>query len=321
MNFGFYILGTPNGYNQYPADNNSTSYRDYIQSNSAESQMTVKRSGQLVHYLYMKKIQESSSDFLGFCLVFNGVYCYNPKQLFELFNRVFLDVQSEGEFIKYKIGKSNFIVSKFVEKVPEIERIKDIFKDSIENELIYDFRKLPLSFKFGNGHKSISINDTISDILAAIAEYEVVHINSNEKSSSELERTQKMLTDLWAEKRKLQQNYNMLLAKKRQYGIVIVLCITLIGFGMGLLAYNKNLQSRDTQIVNLKKEIKQKEENVKSLSNDVDRLRTQTRKLISEKTKLQITVSELNTSNLKLSTKIDQLNTLLEDSMINPKIE
>lgn len=313
MNFSFYILGAPNGYNQYPADNNSTAFQEFIQTNTTESQLTVKRSGQLVYYVYMRRLQEKSSNFLGFCLVFNGVYCRKSKKLFELFDRAYFDVQLKGEFLKFDKGKSNYIISKFVEKSLEIERIKTFFKNNLEHDFIHDFTNLSPSFKLGNGHKTISIKENDIYILATISEYEIVHISNNEKSLSELERTQKMLTDLYAEKHTLQQNFNKLLAKKKQYSIIIALCFILISSGTGLFVFNINLQSKESRINNLIKEITQKRVDVKNLENEVTQLRTEKQKLTSEKRTLQDNIFKLTHRNIELITKIDQLNSIIYD--------
>lgn len=314
MNFGFYVFGTPNGYNQYPADGNSTAFQEFSQSATAESQMTVKRSGQLVYYVYVQKLTEKSANFLGFCLVFNGVYCGNPKKLFRLFSRAYFDVELKGEFLRFDKAGSNYAIGKFAEKLLEVERIKTFFKHNIENDSIYNFVNLPSSFKFGGGKKTISIQETGADILGAIAEYEVVHIANNEKAVSELERTKKMLTDLWAEQHALQQSFNKLLAKKKQYRIVLVLCLILIGCGAGLVAFNKNLQSRDSQISGLNTEIVQKNIEIENLKNDVAQLETDKQKLVIEKVALRISVSKLNTIKTKLTATVNQLRSVIYEN-------
>ena len=315
MNFSFYIHGTPNGYNQYPFDNNSVSLQEFAQSNTTESQLTVFRKGQLVYYAYMRRLQEKSSTFLGFCLVFNGVYCRNPKKLYDLFDRVFYDVQLKGEFLKFDKGKSVYIVGKFTEKLLEIERIKMFFKNNLEDDFTRDFTSISPAFKFGNGKKNISIKENSIDILTAIAEFEVVHIANNEKSLSELERTQKLLTDLYVEKQTLQQNYNKLLAKKRQYSVVILLCFILIGCAAGLFTFNRNLQSKDSQIGNLNKEVKQKQDNIETLNQNITQLQVRQKTLENENINLTNKVSQLFENNKELKATNEQLDS--ENSTLN----
>jgi len=319
MNFSFYIFGTPSGYNQYPADSNSTVFQEFLQNKTTESQLTIKRSGQLIFYVYVRRLQEKSSNILGFSLVLNGVYCRNPRKLFELFDRAYINIQLKGEFLKFDKGKSNYIISKFAEKSLEIERIKNFFKNNLEYDFIDDFTNLSSSFKFGNGNKTISIKENDVDILATIAEYEVVHISNNEKSLSELERAQRMLTNLWAEKDALQQKFNKLLAKKKQYSVVIALCFILIGCGAGLFVVNINLQSKDSRIINLNEQIKQKNIDIKNLDSLVARLQTEKQKLAHEKRILQDKNFGLTNKNIKLTITINQLESVINENKIPHK--
>jgi formylglycine-generating enzyme required for sulfatase activity len=272
MNFNFYIFGTPNGYNQYPSDN-SDMFQRFAQANTTvESQLTVYRSGSLVYYAYIRWLQEKSDDYMGFCLVFNGVYCSNPQKLFSLFNRAFYDVQLKGEMRKFEKGKSFFTVNKFAEKQNEIERIKDFFKNYLENDFRRDFEALPTSFRIGNGQKSISVKETNDAIIAAIREYDCVHITNSEKSLSELERTQKQLTNLYAEKEELATNYRKLTAQKKQYKAVLFLFFIVIGCTIGLFTSNNDLKDRDDQISTLTDSVKKLNSDVDNLNNAIDKL-------------------------------------------------
>ncbi|MEP7197106.1 MAG: hypothetical protein ABI851_11360 [Saprospiraceae bacterium] len=272
MNFSFYIFGTPNGYNQYPDDNNSSVFQEFVQRNTNESQLTVKRNGQLVYYVYSRHFQEKSNGLLGFCLVFNGVYCRNLKKLFGLFDRTYFDVQLKGEFLKFDKVKVNYIINKFADKLLEIERIKTFFKNNLEHDFTQDFTNLSPAFKFGNSNKTISIKETDVDILAAIAEYEVVHIFNNEKSSSELDRIHKMLSELYAEKYETNVKYQKLIGEKKQYKAVIFLCIAVFGCIIGLVIFNNNLESKDDNIQSLKTELANKNLTVSSQQSEITQL-------------------------------------------------
>ncbi|MDH6303910.1 tetratricopeptide (TPR) repeat protein [Parabacteroides sp. PF5-5] len=241
MNFSFYIYGTPNGYNQYPADSNSVEWKEFALNNTAESQLSICRKGQLIFYAYMRRLQEKTNYYLGFCLVFNGVYCQNPQKLFSLFDKAFDDVLMKGELLRFDKGKCLYTINKFSEKQAEIEYIKLFFKSNIDTEFNRDFIAISPSFKIGNGIKTISVKETGSDILAAMAEYDIVHISNNEKTLSELERTHKLLTELYAEKQELQKKYRKLVAQKKQYKVVLFLCLVVFGCTIGLFAFNKRV--------------------------------------------------------------------------------
>lgn len=286
MNFSFYIYGTPNGYDQYYADSNSEQFQNFAKENSTESQLTVLRDGQLVYYAYLQRLQEKSSNFLGFCLVFNGVYCQNPKKLFDLFDRGFSEVLMKGEILKFEKGKCLFTVNKFVDKLNEFERIKLFFKHELENNFNRDFVVLPSSFKVGNGKRMnpISVKENINEIITAISEYDVVHIVNNDRSLSELDRTHKMLTELYSEKQELNEKYRKLVAKKKQYKVVILLCLVVI---ISTIVFFSTLNNRDETIKDLNNQIVNKDNEIEKLNDNVSDLKTKNSNLTSKNKQIQ----------------------------------
>jgi outer membrane murein-binding lipoprotein Lpp len=315
MNFSFYIYGTPNGYNQYPSDNNSVDFREFAQNNNAESQLTVKRSERLVYYVYVRRLPESTNHFIGFCLVFNGMYCTNPKTLFSLFDRSFDDTLMNGELLKFEKGRYVYTFDKFAEKQVEIDRIKAFFKDSLESDFTRNFVALPSSFKVGNGSKTISVKDSKSKILAAIAEYDCVHISNNEKSLSELERTHKLLTGLYAEKQELQSNYNKLIVQKKQYKAVFFLCLIVICCVISLLVFNSNLKNRDSQINYLNAELTEKNQNIENLHTAIAQLQLDKQTLSSEISALKDDLQQKIDTISSKDSEIENLNANI--SMLN----
>lgn len=321
MNFSFYILGTPNGYNQYPLDNTGQEFMSFIQQNNAESQLTIKRSGQLVYYVYSRRLQDKTNKFLGFCLVFNGVYCENQKKLSDLFDSAFYDVQMKGELVKFEKGNAVYSINKFSEKALEIERIKTFFKTHIDSGFAGDFAAVSPKFKVGNGSIRISIKENNADIIAAMAEFDIVHVTNNEKSLSELERTQKLLTDLYAEKEILSKKYNKLLSQKKQYKVVLFLCFILIGCAIGLFTFNENLKSKDSTIINLQSNIADMNDTISSKQSEISDLHYNCQNLKNEMNGLNETIitrdntikeykyeiQSLNETNNYLSSQINDL--------------
>ena len=313
MNYSFYIYGTPNGYNQYPADNNSTAFQDFAQSNATESQMTVWRKEHLIYYSYLRLLQEKSNNYLGFCLTFNNIYCQNPQKLFTLFDRVFDDVLIKGELLRFDKNKITYTIDKFAEKPLEIERINNFFKFELENNFIRDFTTIPASFKIGNGKISISVRETSSEILATISEFDCVHISNNEKSLSELERTHKMLVDLYAEKQDLETKYRKIVAQKKQYKVVILLCLVLIGCAIGLFTFNKNLQSKDSQINTLNSTVNQQQSKIENLNTNIADLQVKNNTLLSENLSLSNNLQKITADKDHLFSENEQLNSTISD--------
>ena len=72
MNFKLYIFGESSGYKQYPDDSNS--FKEYFKYQQSNSSLYIQRKADLVYYVYSQKIDKEKNSFLGFCIVFNGVY-------------------------------------------------------------------------------------------------------------------------------------------------------------------------------------------------------------------------------------------------------
>ncbi|MEO1262974.1 MAG: hypothetical protein AAFZ15_29465 [Bacteroidota bacterium] len=297
MNFGFYIFGTPNGYDQYPADNKSDTFYELIKNNSYESQLTVQRSRQIVYYIYIRRIQEKPNNFFGLCLIFNGVYCHNIKKLFELFGRAYFDIQSEGYFFKFDKGKTNYSVNKFTDRSHEIERIKSFFKSNLENNLIQDFDDIPSRFKFGNGERKISINKNNNDILSNIAEYETVHIWSKEK----------ILSGVHTGKHNLQQRFSNLSIKKK-LSIFVVLVLVLLYISWNIYERRQMTLTIDPLVTNGLIALKEKVNCInKILENKPEDIE------IKESTDFKLTGIKLRLSSMGLSTPIKDITDLESD--------
>lgn len=184
MNFSLYIFGTPNGYDQYPLDSNSTKFQEILTSCNSESQLSVLRDNQLIQYVYVRKI--SSNDGFcwgfGFALVVTGVYCLNCHTLNDLFETAFYDVLLKGKLFRYQGNSFSYQVSKFADDINEIKRINTFFKSKLEYELGDLFVTIPSSFSIGNGQTSISMKESASDINLAVENFDIVHITNNENS-------------------------------------------------------------------------------------------------------------------------------------------
>lgn len=183
MNFSLYVIGTPNGYDQYPLDSNSAKFQEILTSCNSESQLSVLRDNQLIQYVYVRKI--SSDD--GFCwgfglvLVVTGVYCINCHTLNDLFETAFYDVLLKGKLFHYQGNSFSYQVSKFADDINEIKRINSFFKSKLEYGIGDLFVTIPSSFSVGNGQTSISMKESASDINFAVKSFDVVHITNNEK--------------------------------------------------------------------------------------------------------------------------------------------
>ncbi|MBK6698396.1 MAG: hypothetical protein IPG55_00555 [Saprospiraceae bacterium] len=274
MNFSLYIFGNPSGYNQYPSDANSLLFQGFLQKQQSDSQLTIYRSGQLVYYVHTRKLSSDKPDYyLGICLIFNGIYCSDVKQLFNLFDKIYSDIALNGILLQInKSGKISFAIDKLSSRLPEMERIKLFINNNLEEKFSKIFNSLNSSFKVSNSSKSLTLNDQPLDILEAIREYDCVYISNNEQFSSGLNRIHKMLFELYAENQDIIKRYQKLYGEKKQYKFVIILCITLIGCILGLLLFSKNIQAKDGAIQSLNSEIYKKDQEISNMQSEISEL-------------------------------------------------
>ena len=186
MNFSLYIIGTPDGYDQYPLDSNSDRFHALVSSCDSKACLSVLRNNQLVQYVYVRKMSGEDGSCLGFGFVFvlTGVYCVNCHALNELFETAFYDVLLKGKLFDFQENKFSFQVSRFIDDIGEINRIRTFFESKLESEFKELFVPVPPSFSIGNGETSVSFKDSVSDINSAVESFDVVHITNDEKIGS-----------------------------------------------------------------------------------------------------------------------------------------
>ena len=248
MNFSFYLLGNPDGYNQCPPDY-IDKFRNVLTSCKTESQIAVFHNEHLVQYVYVRKVPGNEKIFLGFALVFTGVYCNNCHALNELFDRAFYDVLLKGELLRFQKDKYKYLVSQFAEKQVEVNRIYAFFKTEMDGKLSKLFVHTPQSFFMGVGETTLSIKDAVCDINDAVVEYNTVYLTNTEKTVSELERTQQMLSAIYEEHAKLKDNYNKVLNQKRNFKLVIILSLIIIGCITGFWLLKNMLNDKNNEII------------------------------------------------------------------------
>ena len=308
MNFNFYLLGTPSdGYDQYPLDNNSFVFKKILQTCKSESELTVIRNGQLVHYVFVRKVPGKSGLCLGFALTFNGIYCKNCHALNDLFNEAYLDVLMQGVFLRFQKDKYSYIVARFADEPNEIKRISRFFANKLDKESKCEFSNISSSFKVGRGYKELSIKESKDNINCAFAEYDELRILDKEKSVSELERTQQMLSNLYAEHGELREKYHKVLNQKRNLKLVIFLVLIIIGCLSAILFFDNVLNDKNTQISQLKSDVYSKEIEIERHERVSDSLNKTIRQYKYDISSLNQNISELNSKIFNLSEEKDEL--------------
>lgn len=239
MNFRLYIFGESSGYKQYPDD--SVNFKSYYENQQSTSLLHIKRKADLVYYIYTQRIDKSKKSFLGFCLVFNGIYIKDIKSAFTLFEKAYSDCVLSGKLFKInQTGQIDFAVEDFGSQKDEIDRITGIFNTELERNSRTLFSTLSKTYKVGQGTKSFTINDTPETIANAISFYDFISIPNN-SHNEDLDYVGQMIKKLYAENKQLKTEYASLNKQKKQYRWVALLSLAVIASLVGLYFLNDNL--------------------------------------------------------------------------------
>lgn len=239
MNFKLYIFGESSGYKQYPDD--SINFKEWFKNQQGNALLNIKREADLVYYIYTRATDKQNKSFLGFCLVFNGIYIKNLQSLFSLFEKAYSDCILNGKLFKInETGKIEFATNDFSSQKDEIDRIKQIFDNKFNKKRFTLFAALPPTYKTGQGTKSFSISDNSETISNAISIYDSISI-PYDTNDNNLDYIGKMLQQLYAENKTLQSKYATLNRQKKQYRWVAILSVAVVASLIGLYFLNDNL--------------------------------------------------------------------------------
>lgn len=186
MNFTFYIFGTPNNYNQYPSDAYKELFGELVENPQSEVQLIIRRVDKLIYYIYLRhgllsKVGHEGA-FLGMSIVLNGVFLMDVKGIKRLFDNLYFSMASKGEIIKEdKKGQMGFSVNRFIDKHSVIEECMASLRKGIENQINSDYIEAGTSFNHSELNvKTLSINDSTSDIFDAVNKFRYVVLSSPE---------------------------------------------------------------------------------------------------------------------------------------------
>lgn len=319
MNFNFYILGTPSGtYSQYPDDYSSTMFSNFTE-NIVGARLVIHRDHDLMHYFFAEKID--SSNYLGFCIIFNKARICNPKQLVEFFKTIINDYATNGELIEFQNdGKLAFSISSFAKSSKVHSAIKKHL-DQQFNSPTNDFgiENLNTTYNGVNTSDEINFDASNNDIIKLTEKFNTVYVSDNIGIKSNqiyatIDGLRKSNYEAQKEITSLKEEIIALERQKKQYGFVILLILCILLCGLGLFSLRDNLISTENNLKIARNEIDscnniifQKISTIDSLftvNNDLNNLRitaendlTAFKTLVSEKTPLIITDANINWSN------------------------
>lgn len=254
MNCSVYLFGDfGNGLRQYPIDFTATFLEKCIEMKDSGSQVVLYRDKDIVYHSYLRKLD--NKQYIGFCIIVNGVYFSKIGKLFPIFEKVITDMVYNGAIIG--LNDNGDIVSKvndFIGLNEETERICNNIKLEI-NSLDAFCRPLPpTNYSVAKGSVTyISVRDDISDVPALLSKADIVCIskdfgyNTNSLTGYKgvVANLQNQINDSTEKYNELQNKYNELVREKKQLSYVIWLFVILVLLGVALFFIIGNLRSTE----------------------------------------------------------------------------
>lgn len=110
VNSSVYIFGSfDNGYAQYPDNYAKKIYMNFFAQARSKSQIVIHRDKELMYYGYVRKL-DHPAQYIGFCILLNGMMLSDISKLFALFEEAFAYLVSRGDIITF--NKQGDIISK-----------------------------------------------------------------------------------------------------------------------------------------------------------------------------------------------------------------
>lgn len=276
MNHAEYIFGNlSHGYSQYPDDYTRAIFTNSDYVLDANSHIVIHREDSLLYYNYYRKLESSENRFVGLSICFNGLYFKDIKKLFNVFEQIIAEMAVSGRIIEFAdtgsvIAKAGML---YLEEA-EIKRVTKSLRLSIEALDNVSFAELPpvnyaidkkeiakFSLKGINTQQKKSLSTVNRIIVYKDEDYNTTQLTGYAQKLANLNKRNE---DLLNQNAELQEKIDKLTKQKKQYRLVIILVLILLGSLVGLYFFNKNVQE-------LQADLSSKRETISSLQSDVKR--------------------------------------------------
>ncbi len=248
-------LGT--GYTQYPNDYTNIIFDELSSRTSGPSQMAIHRDGDIMYYAYIRKLDREQL-YIGFCVVLNGVNFSFPTKLFGVFENAVADLVARGEILMFEEnGDISSKVSNLNEKPFEVEYITTVICKGVSG-LSGETKKLPpenYSVAKTDG-MLFSANDGDEEIAKAACRYPYVLIQKDRNLNTPtlngykgvLSRLHKEKESLMLQHKELQKEFDNLQKQKKQFQMVVILGVAILGCCIGLFSLKHSLSSTESEL-------------------------------------------------------------------------
>ena len=348
MNASVYIFGKfKSGYTQYPEDTKKKIFISAAEYATSKTKIVIKRSGNLIYYIYSRKIKSFKEDTqsIGLALELNDAYTSDLSKMFSLFDEALTKLVLAGNIIEF--NDEGDIVPKteslYLES-SEIENISNFLLQEVNHLTKDSFTKLPpVNYSIAaKARTRISDLSSPDEVESALNNYNIVEVCKAEGGgipvlsgySARLKGLSKQIRKLTEENETLSSNLVKVRRQKKRTTIVtsltlIIAFIVVIGMIIGtslstqVKALEETLEERNevikTQKYTINMYIDENDKYKNSISNlrkklateekRTEALKTENSALVSDNSSLRSQVNSLNGKITSLTLEIESLKT------------
>lgn len=244
INSTVYIFGAlGDGYVQYPDDYAKAIFQTFSRKMLYKSQLIIHRKGDLMYYGYIRQL-DAPSQYIGFCVLLNGVMWPNPTPLFVAFENVVTCAAVSGDILALnEQGELIASVKNLLDNRLGVYQLSKVIKKEI-NAIESSLKGLPpVDYSVSNAEtKVFSVEDPLEDIVTASCKYAYTLIVKDKNCDTTslrgykdvIARLDKKNQRLESDYEQLNKQYEVLKKQKNQYKKVVVLFLVVILCAIGL---------------------------------------------------------------------------------------
>lgn len=190
MNSSIYIFGKRDTIcTQYPDDYTWEIFTKFVDQASADSQIIIHRERDLMYYGYVRKL-DVVGQYMGFCVLLNGVMFTQLNGLFPIFEEAVADMVSHEELLHLEGFDAllSFAGPQWTEKQREVGRVSALIREKIQSLEPYTEKLPPVNYALEkDSYRSFVYSDEKAEfIVEAAAQYGYTCIRKSGNSDAPL---------------------------------------------------------------------------------------------------------------------------------------
>lgn len=231
-----------------------------------------------MYYGYIRQL-DKYSQYIGFCVLLNGMMLTNVSNLFTVFENAIAEMVSRGDIIAFnEKGDIVSTTNSLANKLQEVNAVTAIIRNGIDGMKSYTKTLPPVNYSISNTEQKVftysAPNDTLVDASCKYAYTYVAKDKGCDTTSLSgykgiIRKLHKEKDDLSFEYGKLKNQYNKLNEQKKQYRNVVILCAVVAVCGIGLFFLNDTLNSTQQTLEQSQSENVQKGETIQKLISNI----------------------------------------------------